>query len=438
MGFFLTLVYIAMALLSPKDLFPALAEYRVELVVVLAALLFSLPSARERRFFQIPQVYLLAGLFAAIFMSVTVASYWVVGGLMAVLKFLPAGIVFYLVLLNCQNLKRMQMLVSLLCVIAAYYVVQGSRAYLAADVTSPLLEVIHLSDGTYAFRMMGLGFLHDPNELAQFLVALLPLLWIRWRKNRHLQNIFFVLLPTILFVWGMYLTHSRGGIVALVVIVMLYLKDKVNVGSAAVGGALALALLLTLNFSGGRDVSVQAGSDRLTYWGDGLQMFKQSPLFGVGFLSFAASDFGHTAHNSFVVCLAELGLVGYAFWVALLAFTIAGLNSLIREFKKRQNENEEMRENDQGMQEDDDLDRWARAMRVSLGGFLAASFFLSRVYALPLYLILGLAAVLLYVKSGDEEPVAQPLWKMIGYSAAMGFSAITLVYAILRCRSLLT
>jgi len=439
MGFFLTLLYIALALLSPEDLLPSLAPYRLQLVVAIAAMLFSVPGLLDRRFSRTPQVYLLAGLLVTVAGSGVVSSMWIMGGGLALLRFLPAAMVFYLVVLNCQSLKRLRIVASVVTGIAVLYIVQGGRAYLAGDTSSPLLQVIPVSDGTVTFRMQGLGFLHDANELAQLLVMLLPFLWTRWRQNQHLQNVFLVIAPTTLFVWGIYLTHSRGAMVALVVILILALRRRVGLVPTLVGAAVAASLLLALNFSGGRDVSVQAGSDRFVLWGDGLEMFKQYPLLGVGFGNFGSRDFGHTAHNSFVVCLAELGIIGYSLWVGLIAFTLSGLNSLMASLREEEPDVspttfEDGRASDQDRA---DFDRWAIALQISLGGFLAAAFFLSRAYVLTLYLILGMAVAIISLASKEEEPIGgKSLGRLIRLTAELEFAAIALVYIALRARSL--
>lgn len=442
MGFVLTLVYISLSLLSPLDFVPSLAAYRIELLVVLASLVFSIPALLDGQFFRIPQTYLLKGLFIAVFLSIALGDHWIGGGFIALGHFLPAAIVFFLVVLNCRSIRRLQTLVSLLAMIGVFYVAQGARAYLAADVTSPLLHIIPVSDGTVTFRMQGLGFLRDPNELAQFLVMVIPFLWILRQRGYYLHNLLVVMAPTALFIWGIYLTHSRGAVLALVVILMLALKDRLSLVATMVGGVLAFSALLLMNFSGGRDISLQAGADRLALWGDGFRLFMQSPLFGVGYLNFAKQDFGHTAHNSFVVCLAELGILGYSFWVGLLVFTFSGLNSLIASLKLKSpspasadDDGAAEPEENSADPESADFDRWARALRISIAGFLAAAFFLSRAYVLPLYLILGMAVALLCLTAEGDEPIARrSLWQLSSLSAGLGIAAIALVYISLRVR----
>ena len=54
--------------------------------------------------------------------------------------------------------------------------------------------------------------------------------------------------------------------------------------------------------------------------------------------NFANQNGGHTAHNSFVLCLAELGIVGYMLWMGLLVSTNASsrMNSCIAVLGPRQ------------------------------------------------------------------------------------------------------
>jgi len=465
MAYVLTLVYIALALLSPKDLMPSLADYRVELIVVALALLASAPRLLDPKFFRIPQNYLLIGLFTAVFLSVAIGIPWLGGGFVALQKFLTTSIVFFLVVLNCRSIRQLRTIVFVVAVVAAFYVVKGARAYYAGqhDINSvctpyydehtppsrlvriqgvlescdPLLDVIPIGDGTFLLRMRGLGVLKDPNDLAQFLVMLVPLLWIRWQAETHLANLFFVVAPTALLVWGMYLTHSRGGMVALAAILMLAIKNRVNLVTTVLAGALAFGAMMALNFSGNREISLQAGSNRFMLWGDGLALFKSAPAFGVGYENFANANRGQTAHNSFIVCLAELGLFGYAFWIALLVFTISGLNFLIAPLTPGGNRAPPANGDDQSPvaldPEEAELKKWAQGVRLSLAGFLVAAFFLSRAYAITLYLALGMAVVVLLLASKEEEPLSEPpLWRQLGLSAGFGLAAIVLVYATLR------
>jgi hypothetical protein len=450
MGFLLTLIYISLALLSPADLIPSLSQYRVQLVVAIVALLFSALGFLGDRFFRIPQVYLLAGLFAAVILSQAVGGHWIGGGPIALERFLPSAIVFYLILLNCRTLGRLKLIAFVLAAIGIFFVAQGARAYVANDLGSDFLYVSPGDSSATIIRMRGLGILHDPNDLAQFLVMIIPFFWMLWQEGRKIRNSVFVITPTLFLVFGIYLTHSRGAVLALLVMLLLALKDRVGFVASIGAVALALSAFVAMNFSGGRAISMQAGEDRMAFWGTGLELFKSSPLFGIGYGNFADQNLGHTAHNSFVLCLAELGIVGYSLWMGLLVFTVSGLNSVIASIRppstRAQPESgradngsaTEQNVDSHGPAEEDgvEVDRWARTLRISLAGFLAAAWFLSRAYALTLYLVLGMAVVLLWQTSEEEEPVSrQPLWRLFALTAKLEFAVIAVVYVWLRARS---
>jgi O-antigen ligase len=446
MGFLLTLIYISLALLSPADLIPSLSEYRVQLVLAIVALLFSMPGFLGGHFFRTPQVYLLAGLFGAVILSQSVGGHWIGGGPIALERFLPNAIVFFLILLNCRTLERLKVLAFVLTAIAAFYVVQGATAYFAHDVGSAFLYSNPSDSGTGIIRMRGLGILHDPNDLAQFLVMIIPFFWMLRQDGRTLRNILFVVAPTVFLIFGIYLTHSRGAIVALLVMFLLGLKDRVGLVASTAVVALALPAFLAMNFSGGRAISMEAGQDRMEFWGTGLQLFKSSPMFGIGYGNFVDQNFGHTAHNSFVLCLAELGIIGYSLWMGLLVFTVSGLNSIIASIRPRRLSEEgsatvgkvENRGTDEDEENGMEVGRWARTLRISLAGFLAAAWFLSRAYALTLYLVLGMAGALLSLTSEEEKSITrQPLSRLFGLTAMAEVAAIAFLYVWLRARSVL-
>ena len=86
-----------------------------------------------------------------------------------------------------------------------------------------------------------------------------------------------------------------------------------------------------LVFFAGRQTSISApptapAQDRIQLWSDGLLLFRQSPLFGIGRDQFDKAE-GLVAHNSYVHTFAKLGLFGGFFFIG--AFVVA-LESLYR------------------------------------------------------------------------------------------------------------
>jgi O-antigen ligase len=187
--------------------------------------------------------------------------------------------------------------------------------------------------------------------------------------------------------------------------------------------ALLFLLMLAAQFGGGRELSIREGSaaGRLMAWGTGIGVFKASPLFGVGYGKFE-EYYEQTAHNSFVLCFTELGLFGYFFWLALVITTIIGLERLA---KRR------------AVTEEDTLFmRYVTATRAALYSFLATSWFLSRTYNLTLYVIVAIAAALIFLRTQRNPELSLAPSRWIPLTVAGQFASIVLIYLTIRLRAL--
>src|SRR3546814_16694190 len=67
------------------------------------------------------------------------------------------------------------------------------------------------------------------------------------------------------------------------------------------------------------DAGESSAYGRIESWYDGIQMFLANPVFGVGVGNFTDHTW-LTAHNSFVLVLAETGIVGYTVWLAMVGY----------------------------------------------------------------------------------------------------------------------
>jgi O-antigen ligase len=280
------------------------------------------------------------------------------------------------------------------------------------------------------------------------------------------SNSLIVYAPAVLLLWAIYLTHSRGALIGLVILAMMTTRKRIGTTASVLITILLGIGLLAANFTGGRMISADAGADRLALWASGLQMFKSAPLFGVGFGKFA--DFADiTAHNSFVLCLAELGLVGCTFWVALLVTTVLDLNRIIRIQEKGQAgldstaycarkelaaiprpwlpfiekhsaiSNATFTTADVPSENGNALEspvptQWIVAMRLAVISFITTGWFLSRTYQSTVYLVLGLATATIAVHRCRDESPSRIRW--LSYTLAFEAVAILFIYEIVRLR----
>ncbi len=332
MGFVLTIVYIVLTIISPEQFGPEWTTYHALFYLALITTLFSFPTILTRSHLKSSiQTYLLIGFIIAIGLS-QVANHWVGGAIQSWLKFLPSAAVYFFIVANATTVRRLKTIT--LAAVGTCLALVGEAFcgyYGQGFLNDTFVLRMHFESGQTAeqiLRLRAVGFLNDPNDFAQILIIALALLFIAWRKGRVVSNFLFVLAPALVLLWAIYLTHSRGALIGLVVLALTAgYKRLGKIPSLILAGMLAVGMM-ALDFTGGRGISASEGADRLTLWATGLELFKQAPIFGVGFGNFMNfSD--HTAHNSLVLPLAELGLVGATIWLALLVTTTMDLNRLI-------------------------------------------------------------------------------------------------------------
>jgi O-antigen ligase len=487
MGLFFTLLYILGAYLGPETIYGTLAGYHIQLVIAALALFFSFSSLQEISLTRMSQTYALIGMWVAVLMS------FVFNGLTrfapdALFDFLPASFTFFFVLLNCKTKRHLQMIVFVLLAASLFTIYMGYSAILAGNLDSPYL--VTARDAAVPFsRLRGLGFINDPNDFSQLIASLIPCLFFFWAPKKFPQNFLFVLIPSGLLLFGMFLTHSRGGIVAFLAVVTIAARRKIGtIPSVIIAGGL-FAITTVIGWSGGREISVESGVDRMEAWSTGLQLLKSHPIFGVGFQRFT-EYYIITAHNTVVVCAAELGVFGLFFWVMFLIPTVrnavvagatvkskeqlaqeeaektpferalaarAAENSLMH-LKSTQPAEESanaypaghaqptltavanpyfMHEDVSNQLPEAEIRRLARLMMICLGGFLVAGWFLSRAYVMTLFIYGGMVQVV-YRMALDQGlvPESMKIPRVLRFSTIGVIGLITMVYIMLRLQNL--
>jgi O-antigen ligase len=295
--------------------------------------------------------------------------------------------------------------------------------------------------GELSYRLRGLGLINDPNDFAQLTVCLIPLVFIFWRAKKKFRNILFVILPVCVLLFGVFLTHSRAALVALIAMAVVAARRRIGTLPALlVAGGLFVAAM-ALNFTGGRGISTAAGEDRTMLWGEGLQVLKAHPLFGVGFGYLPDYTEEHlTAHNSFVVCAAELGLFGLYFWSMFLFSTMRDVLVIASPTKVSDGE-PVVAEGGLFAQttrkieavDKSDINRLGRLLVLSFTGFLVVGWFLSRAFVMTLFLLGGMAEVVyeMALRRGMIAPRLR-LGRVMSYAGGLAITLILLMYVMLR------
>lgn len=430
MSFALFLSYLAIALVRPIELFQLeFGEGRPIFILWALTFVSSIGAALARRESAAKPAHLL--LLAALTFVIALShikSGWLGGAQLSLAHFSTSAGLFILICLNATSFRRLKITiyvtVASIAVVAALGVyayhtgfyadrlVLGQQSGFDIDTSqfqdpdgefgeSGSRTIVPARDvsGLILWRIRGLGFLNDPNDLAQAMVLALPLIWSALRPGASMRNALLVWFPGTVLLYAIYLTHSRGALIGIASLFFFGLQRRLGTArtSLVLGSFGALAALS--GFGGGRDFSAgeESAGDRISAWYAGMQMLKAYPVLGVGYGMF--TEHHHlTAHNSYLLCLAELGLVGYFFWMGLIVLTYLGLKQVM----DRQPATS-------------DSYRLAELTRSALIGFLTCAFFLSRSYQPTLYLTLGLGVATWYCAMASASgtgtrALAVPAW----------------------------
>ncbi|CCH33201.1 O-antigen ligase family protein [Actinosynnema sp. NPDC047251] len=236
------------------------------------------------------------------------------------------------------------------------------------------------------------GPLEDPNDLAYFLVAALPLLVALIGGRRSAVRSAGLAATALVLVAGAAATFSRGGGLALTAALGWLVARRALPLRAVAGGAAALAgvglgvLLLagpTLDRAL-QEKSYIAGTNvdtRELRWQAAARMLTEHPVLGVGPGGFrggyaAASHNAEVdeqtpvAHNMYLEVAAELGLPGFGLFAGLLAVAAVSSERVLRAGARRP----------------------MAAAQASLIAVVVASTFLSQQYYLPLWSLVAVVA----------------------------------------------
>jgi O-antigen ligase len=184
-----------------------------------------------------------------------------------------------------------------------------------------------------------------------------------------------------------------------------------------VGVLAAPALLL-----GGRSGAEADASaiERLEAWDVGIEMFRSSPIWGIGKSEFT-ENYYLTAHNSFLLEAAELGLVGMILWLGVFYTSFKIVVSALRRYRDRAN----------GIVPY----TWARALLASLCGVMVGTSFLSLAYHPVIWIFFALPGAF-YLATRRHDPDFRVGFGARDLLAITGFAVLLLVgtkaYLILR------
>jgi O-antigen ligase len=221
------------------------------------------------------------------------------------------------------------------------------------------------------------GVLKDPNEVALAISAAFPFLVARVSRKRSIGTITTLVVLAVIIGVTIIFTQSRGGILVFLAVLGVYAIKQYGLKGAALGGVLGLPLLLLGGRSG--DEAKASADERTEALIEGLQMLRSNPLWGVGQGQFTEHH-TLTAHNSYLLALAETGIPGFIMFAFILYLSIKIPVQAMRRYR--------------GNAEAQVASTWALAVLASFCGLVVGSFFLSFTYHQVLWVYFGVSGAL--------------------------------------------
>jgi O-antigen ligase len=233
-----------------------------------------------------------------------------------------------------------------------------------------------------------------------------------------------------LLFWGIYKTNSRGALVGLLSLIAVYGYFRYGKMKAILIGGISLPIVfIVMRMFRAIDSEEQSAGQRIEAWYTAIDLFKGHPFVGVGMGNFTEHHY-LTAHNSYALVLAELGIFGYILWFIVTLFPLLKLFEIMQNrlkvgIKKQKLWSENFEQSK----------LISTALFYSMIGFLVTAFFISRSYSTVWMIIVSISmAHVFYVdnKFIDEADVKISNAVTTKKAIIMSFFSLIAFYIIVR------
>jgi hypothetical protein len=439
MRFFLFILANALLFIRPSELIPELAAVELYRWFILACLAVSLPTVLEQISLRYPGVPPIISCVVLLLPAVFLSGFFHGNFELiqdTVSEFVKIIIYFVLLISLVTDTARLRQFLHWIALFSAAVTLVAVLRY-HADIKLPApppkanpgnKDVMH---GTYVVdktrdpqtgelvdvqRMCGTGIFNDPNDFALVLVAAIPmcLYWLTDPTKKMMRPLWFVLL--LFFGYALMLTHSRGGFLALMAGLLTLFYLQMGGKKTFLLGLFCLPILLAVFAGRMTTISTDEGTGqaRIQLWSDGLTIFQNSPLIGIGMENYRQFS-SHVAHQSFIHCYTELGLIGGTLFLGAYYFAVKGM------FDLRNTNHAEVLTTGQSDEIDPELRRLHPFLMATLIAYTIGISFLSRAYIVPTYMVLGLSVVYMRIHSA-QVTAPLPAWTIAAWPRLAGLS----------------
>lgn len=391
MGYFLTLLYVAMIFLRPQEFITDMQGWPI--IDVLAALsvaaVFLEGSFQADKFRRSVLNKLVLTFWGCLILS-QIANLWFGGAVNTIQIFGKVIVVYFLIVLTVDTWPKVRLFTWMLVWMALFLAANSVYMYYtgAGLVGGEALMRNDMSGETAVLQARGIGIFADPNDMALNMVPMVAFLLPTFHRHFLSRSWLPGVILLVPMVAGIAYTRSRGGILGLAAVSWFYLQKRVGTLAGVFGLLLVLSFLMAIPRMGEISTQETSARSRLDHWSYGLDLFKSNPLFGVGMGRFT-ERYHHTAHNSFILVIAEAGFLGGFVWVAMFWAAFRDIDALRRDERAPPS-----------------LESALDAIQGALMGWLVCAFFLSQAYKFLSFLILGLLVAVMNAMAREGISVA--------------------------------
>lgn len=378
-SFICFLIWTFVIVARPQDHLTFLVPLRpVLLVCILTTVLMFLERVEfPQGIFRLPEVWLVLLLYVIMLIGIPFAVHRGVA-FKSLTTVMSATLAYFLV--SIIQLRSMRKL-NLTAVMIALSVLFSACFYIAEAVSFQ------------GFRAAASG-MYDPNDIAIVFVTFIPMcLYVLLVGGGRRMKLLSVIAAS-LAAAGIMMSRSRGGVLALAVVIAVFFLSSVPRirGAAKIAVVVVLAFIFINYFSAvegrfqnmGGDYNLVDENGRINIWKQNLTILGENPVLGVGagcsmaaLGAFRLREGGTqawlTPHSSLVQVAVETGIPGFVVFLILNILAIVHLRRIRRD-------------------RDHPLSRLAFFVELSFYGFWAGGLLLSHGYSANLYLLLGFAA----------------------------------------------
>jgi probable O-glycosylation ligase (exosortase A-associated) len=376
-------------------------------MMVMGATLLGLPFSRDLK---APpralEVYLLTALWGW-FLLTTIFAYYPADAWEQFSKVSKILIGTYLSLMLLQEERKLRALVWVIAMSIGFF---GLKGGIWAFMTGGRNQVLGPPD----------SFIAGNTEIGLALNMVIPLLFHLRRQETRAWLRRLLLAMALLSMVATLITHSRGALLGLLVILpLLFLKSraKLFILPLLIAAGLIGPSLMPANWTEKME-TIEAyeqdisANQRLNSWWVAYQLAKDSPILGGGFRTFSTAIYQtylpgyiyasqqHDAHSIYFQVLAEHGFPGLALFLGLIASTFVSLRYIVHVTRNRPDQQW--------------INDCAKMVEISLAAYAVSGAFLSMSYFDLFYHLVVITVLLkVFVARAAAEAPAPPTAEMV-------------------------